>query len=116
VNLSAANVALVPPGVVTVILTIPAEPGGEVAVILVAELTVKLEALIIPNLTAVAPVNTVPVTVTEVPPTNGPLFGEMLVTVGTAADTGPTMTRRRTMAMMVITQKGSGRIILPKVP
>jgi hypothetical protein len=99
VNLSAAKVALVPPGVVTVILTIPAEPAGEVAVVLVAELTVKLEALIIPNLTAVAPVNTVPVTVTVVPPTNGPLVGAMLVTVGIAADTGPTMTRRRTMAI-----------------
>ena len=67
----------------TVISTIPVEPAGEVAVILVAELTVKLEALIIPNLTAVAPVNTVPVTVTVVPPTNGPLVGVMLVTVGT---------------------------------
>jgi hypothetical protein len=37
---STAEVALVPPGVVTVISTVPAEPGGETAVILVAETTV----------------------------------------------------------------------------
>jgi hypothetical protein len=40
VNLSAAEVALVPPGVVTFISTTPAELAGETAVMLVAEPTV----------------------------------------------------------------------------
>jgi len=40
VNLSDAEVALVPEGVVTVISTVPAEPAGETAVMLVAETTV----------------------------------------------------------------------------
>jgi hypothetical protein len=55
-----------------------------VAVILVAELTVKLEALLLPNLTAVAPVKSVPVIVTLVPPFVDPVFGEIPVTVGGA--------------------------------
>jgi hypothetical protein len=55
------------------------------AVIFVAEITVKPEALIIPNLTTVAPENPVPVTVTVVPPAAGPAIGEMLVTAGTGA-------------------------------
>ena len=57
-----------PPGVVTVMSTVPAEPAGAVAVIWVALLTVKLVALVAPNLTAVAPVKLVPVIVTVVPP------------------------------------------------
>jgi hypothetical protein len=81
VNLSAAPVALVPPGVVTVISTIPAEPAGELAMISVAELTAKT-TLVLPNLTALAPVKLVPVIVTVVPPTVGPLFGETRLTVG----------------------------------
>ena len=40
VNLSDAEITLVPEGVVTVISTVPAEPPGETAVILVAETTV----------------------------------------------------------------------------
>jgi hypothetical protein len=84
VNWSAGDVALVPPGVVTVTSTVPV-PDGEMAVIFVAESTVKLEALLIPNITVVAPVNPVPVIITVVPPTNGPLVGAMLVTVGTGA-------------------------------
>jgi hypothetical protein len=81
VNWSAAEVRLVPDGVVTVISTIPV-PAGEVAVILVAEVTVKPDAGFVPNITAVAPVNPVPVTVTLVPPPKGPRTGAMLVTVG----------------------------------
>ena len=38
--------ALVPPAVVTVTSTVPAVPAGEVAVIEVAELTVKLVAAV----------------------------------------------------------------------
>jgi hypothetical protein len=83
VNWSAADVADVPPAVVTVTSTVPV-PAGDVAVIEVAELTVKLVALVAPNLTAVAPVNTVPVMVTEVPPAAGPEVGEIDVTVGAA--------------------------------
>jgi hypothetical protein len=81
VNRSAADVADVPPGVVTVISTVPL-PAGDVAVIDVAELTVKLVALAAPNFTAVAPVRLVPVMVTDVPPAVGPDVGETLVTVG----------------------------------
>ncbi len=45
---------------------------GRHAVICVAELTVKLVALIPPNCTAVAPVKPVPVMTTTVPPAAGP--------------------------------------------
>ncbi len=75
--------ALVPPVVVTVISTVPT-PAGDVAVICVAELTVKLTAGVPPNCTAVAPVKLVPVMVTVVPPAVGPLVGEIPVTVGGA--------------------------------
>ena len=72
-----------PPTVVTVTSTVPV-PAGDVAVIEVAELTVKLVALVAPNFTAVAPVNAVPVIVTEVPPAVGPAVGEIEVTAGAA--------------------------------
>src|SRR5438445_378249 len=82
VNWSLAPVALVPPGVVTVTSTVAALWAGEVAVMVVALLTVKLVAAVAPKLTAVAPVNPVPVIVTEVPPAVGPFVGFTLVTVG----------------------------------
>jgi hypothetical protein len=63
--------------------TVPV-PAGDVAVIEVAELTVKVVALVAPNFTAVAPVNAVPVMVTDVPPVAGPDVGEIDVTVGAA--------------------------------
>ena len=63
--------------------TVPV-PAGEVAVIDVAELTVKLVALVAPNFTAVAPVKLVPAMVTDVPPAVGPDVGEIDVTVGAA--------------------------------
>jgi len=68
----------VPPGVVTLIVPVVA-PVGTVAVICVAELTVKL-AFVPLNFTAVAPVNAVPVIVTLAP--TSPLVGEKLVMVG----------------------------------
>ena len=74
-NRSAAPVALVPPGVVTVMSVVPAEWAGAVAVTWVAELTVKLDAGVAPNLTEVAPVRPLPVMTTEVPPVLGPLDG-----------------------------------------
>ncbi|MHC2619284.1 hypothetical protein ACVIW2_001316 [Bradyrhizobium huanghuaihaiense] len=67
----------------TLTSTVPAAPAGEVAVIDVAELNVKL-ADVAPNVTAVTPVKLVPVIVTEVPPAVGPAVGEIEVTVGAA--------------------------------
>jgi len=71
----------VPNPVVTLTSTVPV-PAGEVAVIDVAELTVKPVAGVAPKLTAVAPVKPVPVMVTEVPPAVGPVVGVVEVTVG----------------------------------
>ena len=85
VNRSAVEVALVPPGVVTVTSVIPAAWAGDLTVILVAETTVRgVVFFVVPNLTAVAPVNPVPVIVTTVLPVKGPLFGEMPVIAGRA--------------------------------
>ena len=83
VKRSAEPVALVPLGVVTVTSTIPL-PGGEIALIEVALLTVNEDAAIDPKLTAVAPVKPVPVMVTLVPPAAGPVFGFTPVTDGAA--------------------------------
>ena len=71
-----------PPGVVTVMSTVPAVPAGLVALILVAELTVKLEAALLPKSTAVAPLRLVPLMVTTVPPVLVPEFGLMPLTTG----------------------------------
>jgi hypothetical protein len=68
----------VPAEVVTLIGPVIA-PAGTVAVIAVAEFTVKL-ALVPLNITAVAPVKFVPLIVTLVP--TAPLLGVKLVTVG----------------------------------
>jgi hypothetical protein len=81
VNWSADEVADVPPGVVTVIFTVPV-PAGLVAVIEVALFTVYEAAAVLPNFTPLAPVKPVPVIATEGPPAIGPAAGEMLVTTG----------------------------------
>jgi hypothetical protein len=81
VNWSAADVAEVPPVVVTLTSTV-AVPAGDVAVIWVAELTVNVVAAVAPNVTAVAFRRLVPVMVTVVPPAPGPDAGEIEVTVG----------------------------------
>jgi hypothetical protein len=73
---------LVPLGVVTVVFTVPFVPGGDFAVIDVAEFTAKLDAFVEPNFTAVAPVKLVPVMVTEVPPAARPLRGDRLLIIG----------------------------------
>ena len=70
----------VPNGVVTMTSTAPV-PGGDVAVIEVSELTVTAVAAAEPNLTEVAPVNPLPLTLTTVPPKAGPEFGETLETM-----------------------------------
>ena len=77
-----------PPGVITVTLTVPA-PAGLLAVIVVALTTMTLVAAVAPNLTDVAPVKPVPVIVTRVPPAAGPLVGLRPVTVGAAAIAAP---------------------------
>jgi hypothetical protein len=82
VNLSAELVVEVPADVVTVTSTAPVDPAGALAVSEVAELTLNEVAATEPNLTAVAPVKPVPVTVTEVPPAVGPEDGLTEVTVG----------------------------------
>ena len=80
-NRSAALVALVPAPVVTVMSTVPL-PAGEVAVIEVELLTVNDVALVLPNLTAVAPLRLEPEIVTLVLPASGPSFGTTPLTVG----------------------------------
>jgi hypothetical protein len=75
-------VALVPPDVVTITSTVPV-PAGEVAVIEVGELTVKLIAFWEPNLTAETSLKLPPLIVTLVPPAAGPLLGLTPATVGT---------------------------------
>jgi hypothetical protein len=81
VNTAAAPVALVPSGVVTVTSTGPADCAGAVAVIDVSELTVKAAA-VEPKSTLVAPVKSIPVIVTVVPPVANPERGVIPVTVG----------------------------------
>ena len=74
---------LVPKAVVTSTLAVPALPAGVVAVMVVAFTTVTAVAAMPPIETAVAPVNPVPVMVTDCPPASGPDDGLMDVTVGT---------------------------------
>ena len=80
--MSAAEIADVPEGVVTVTSTIPAVYAGLVAVIEVALTTVTPVAAVVPKFTAVAPRRFVPEIVTEVPPAVEPDIGVMPVTVG----------------------------------
>ena len=75
---------LVPPGVVTSTLAVPALPAGVVAVIVVAFTTVTAVAAVPPIVTAVAPINPVPVIVTDCPLASGPDEGLRDVTVGAA--------------------------------
>ena len=82
VNLSDELIPDVPAGVVTVTSTAPAPPPGDIAIIVVL-LTIWYEiAVVVPNLTLVAPVKDEPVIVTAVPPEVGPDFGVIAPTVG----------------------------------
>ena len=72
VNWSAAEVVETPPGLVTVMSTVPAGTAGLAAVICVAETTVKLLAANVPKSTTVVPLKPVPVMVTDVPPAAWP--------------------------------------------
>ena len=87
VNLSAADTALVPVVVCTVMSTTPAAAAGAVTVRLVAVAAVTVPATV-PNFTlslAIVVSKPVPVIVTAVPPMVGPVAGEMAVTVGATA-------------------------------
>ena len=75
---------MVPPGVVTTTLAVPAAWAGVVTVMDVALFTTRLVAAVPPMVTPVAPVKSVPIMVMLVPPATGPLVGEILVTVGAA--------------------------------
>jgi hypothetical protein len=79
VQWSLALVALVPPGVVTVMSTIPL-PAGLVARMSVSERMTNVVAAVVPNVTAVAAVRPLPVMYTTVP--GGPVFGPTAVTTG----------------------------------
>ena len=77
--------AVVPPGVTTMMLTVPALPGGLVTVICVAESAVTAPAAP-PKLTPLTPARPVPVIVTDVPPPVGPLAGDIPVSAGAGGD------------------------------
>ena len=79
---SLLEVVDVPPGVVTVMSTVPV-PDGAVAVICVP-VFVRIVAVEAPKFTAVAPVKPLPLIVTVVPPPTGPEVGDLPVTLGRA--------------------------------
>jgi hypothetical protein len=83
VNLSAELVALVALPATTVTSTCPA-PAGDVTVICVSDVTLRLVPGADPKFTAVAPVKLLPLTVTLLPPATVPLVGLIPVTVGAA--------------------------------
>jgi hypothetical protein len=83
-NWSLGEVAEVPPALATITSTVPADPAGDVAVIVLAEFTVNEVAGAEPKVTAEAPVKPEPVMVTRVPPASGPTTGRTAVTVGVA--------------------------------
>src|SRR5207302_2500582 len=68
-------------GVPTTTNTLP-PPAGETASISVSDLTLKLLALVAPNLTPLTPLKPVPVIFTLVPPSSEPSLGLIAVTVG----------------------------------
>ena len=75
--------ALVPPGVVTRTLAVPADRAGVTAVrLLPSEATTTFVAATPPSVTAVVPARLLPVIVTLWPPAVEPLEGPMLLMVG----------------------------------
>ena len=85
-NLSETPVAEVPPGVLTVRSTVPADSAGEVAEQLVVELQLIAVDPLVPNLAVVAPTTKpVPVTVTTVAPLVLPTLGPIALTTGAAS-------------------------------
>lgn len=115
-NWSAEDFGLVPTGVVTMMSTVPAAPAGDVAVIWVALLTVKLVAGALPNTTAAAPVKFAPVMVTTVPPASGPLLGFTRVTAGPACTPGVSVTVIGSLIVGIVTVNDGGAgggVLLP---
>jgi hypothetical protein len=114
VKVSAGPVALVPLGVVTVTSTGPTDSAGEVAVIEVSEFSMN-NADVPPKSTAVAPVNPLPVIVTEVPPVAGPALGLTEVTVGGEAALAEPPTTV-TAAETTVATRTIRRVAFVKVP
>jgi hypothetical protein len=85
VKRSAVTIADVPLGVVTLMSTIPAVPGGAVALMAESERTVNRVAATPPKETPVAPVKLLPRIVTVVPPAMPPEVGVTPVTAGAGA-------------------------------
>ena len=81
-GLTTGDALLEDPGPATTMWCAPAGWAGETAVICVSDTTLKLVATTPPNATRVAPVNPVPVTVTDVPPADGPDDGAIAVIAG----------------------------------
>jgi hypothetical protein len=77
------------PLTVTVTVTTPAVPAGDVAVILVLLATTTLVAAVPPNVTVAPEAKFVPVIVTDVPPPAGPVLGATLVMVGVTTYVNP---------------------------
>jgi hypothetical protein len=82
VKLSAFEVNVVPPAVVTVTSTVPALPAGDTAVSLVVLTTFTDVPAVAPKRTVDAAVKPVPLTATVVPPAIGPEFGLIAETDG----------------------------------
>jgi len=79
-------VAEVPPGVLTVRSTVPADSAGEVAEQLVVELQLTPLAAVVPNLAVVIPTTKpVPVMLTPVAPLVLPTLGPIALTTGAAS-------------------------------
>jgi hypothetical protein len=93
---------LVPLAVVTVTCTVP-DPVGATTVIWAAESTVNEVAGVAPKLTAVAPVKSVPVKVTVVPPASGPAPGLIVVRVGGAPPGQGTQLQGPPVGMVICT-------------
>ncbi len=70
------------PPTVTITLTVPAVPADVVHVIVVSFVTEKLAAAEVPKVTLVAPVNPIPVIMTDVPPAVVPEVGATDDTTG----------------------------------
>jgi hypothetical protein len=83
VNLKSDKAVAVPPAVVALTVTVPATWGLVTALICVRLVTVKLLAVVVPNLTAVVLLRPVPVMVTVVVPEVVPVAGVNEVMVGT---------------------------------
>lgn len=86
VNWSAVVAALAPPGPVTCTSTVPAASAGVTAVMLESDCTLKLAAPMVPNVTALAPVNPEPEIAMVLPPTVEPCIGLMPEIAGAATN------------------------------